>query len=286
LEVVCAMLPGRDEPSARSGPGDRPGGDRASDRPFLPIGEAADRLGLSTDAIRRRLHRGTLAGEKVAGVWHVVLPPDQAGDTATAAPGARPGDDRAGSGPDRAATGDATGATAALIDAQREEIAYLRSALDAEREARRRADTIIIELSRQVVALPSGVDAAQTQNQAPGRAESATMTGGCRGGQSVVLALAQSVVDANLMARGCSRREMDGLRAFEMRLVARSGSVKRISITTTHQEASALAQRYLAYSQAIRVEVWGWRYHRWELVGVIEPPTRPPADDGLRLDGE
>src|SRR5690349_11854061 len=140
------MLPGMDEPTARSGPGDRPGGDR----PLLPIGEAADRLGLSTDAIRRRLHRGTLAGEKIAGVWHVLLA-DEPVDAATALPDARPGGDRVESGPDRAATGDATGATAALIDAQREEIAYLRAALDAERDARRRADTIIIELSRQVV---------------------------------------------------------------------------------------------------------------------------------------
>ena len=157
-----------DEPTARSGPGDRPSGDRANDRPFVPIGEAADRLGLSTDAIRRRLHRGTLSGEKIAGVWHIALPLDRAGDDVTGPPGDRPGGDRAESGPDRTAIGDATGAIAALIDAQHEEITYLRAALDAEREARRRADTIIIELSRQVVALPAPQDAPMAVNKGSG----------------------------------------------------------------------------------------------------------------------
>jgi hypothetical protein len=79
---------------------------------------------------------------------------------------------------------------------------------------------------------------------------------------------------------------MDGLRAFELRLALPDGSTKRISITTTRMEASALARRSLDQGQAVRIEVWGWRYHRWELIDVIEPPTRPPADDGLRLDGE
>jgi hypothetical protein len=108
------------------------------------------------------------------------------------------------------------------------------------------------------------------------------------------VALAQRLVEATVMARGCSGRvfvgatgcEVDGLRAFELRLALLNGATKRVPITTTHNDATTLAERYLDQGQAVRVEVWGWRYHRWELVGVIEPLTRPPADDGLRLDGE
>lgn len=47
---------------------------------FLSVAEAAAALGVSTDAIRKRLSRGTLEGEKVDGQWHVLLP-DDAPDT-------------------------------------------------------------------------------------------------------------------------------------------------------------------------------------------------------------
>ncbi len=51
----------------------------ADERPDLvPLGEAAERLDLSTEAVRKRIQRGTLVGEKVAGAWFVradQLPP-------------------------------------------------------------------------------------------------------------------------------------------------------------------------------------------------------------------
>jgi hypothetical protein len=40
----------------------------------VSVAEAARRLGVTPDAIRSRLHRGTLEGEKVAGAWRVVMP--------------------------------------------------------------------------------------------------------------------------------------------------------------------------------------------------------------------
>ncbi len=44
----------------------------ADERPDLvPLGEAAERLDLSTEAVRKRIQRGTLVGEKVAGAWFV-----------------------------------------------------------------------------------------------------------------------------------------------------------------------------------------------------------------------
>lgn len=41
--------------------------------PELPIADAAQRLGLTTEAIRKRLARGTLHGEKRGGQWFVVV---------------------------------------------------------------------------------------------------------------------------------------------------------------------------------------------------------------------
>jgi hypothetical protein len=40
----------------------------------IPIGTAAERLGVTTDAIRKRIRRGTLAAHKRGDVWYVVLP--------------------------------------------------------------------------------------------------------------------------------------------------------------------------------------------------------------------
>lgn len=42
----------------------------------LSVAEAAAALGVSTDAVRKRLTRGTIEGEKIDGQWHVILPDD------------------------------------------------------------------------------------------------------------------------------------------------------------------------------------------------------------------
>lgn len=43
----------------------------------VSVSEAAAALGVSTDAIRKRLTRGTIAGEKVDGQWRVILPDNE-----------------------------------------------------------------------------------------------------------------------------------------------------------------------------------------------------------------
>jgi transposase len=54
---------------------DATGSDRTSDRlPTYSIAEMAAMLGVSTDAVRARVNRGTLEGEKIAGVWRVRPP--------------------------------------------------------------------------------------------------------------------------------------------------------------------------------------------------------------------
>ena len=57
----------------RTPTGTRQDTDGDTDRPALSVSEAADRLGLTPDAVRARLHRGTLDGEKHAGAWRVWL---------------------------------------------------------------------------------------------------------------------------------------------------------------------------------------------------------------------
>ena len=66
-------MPGMDDQSLRP---DATGSDRTANRlPTYTVGEMAAMLGISTDAVRARVNRGTLHGRKVAGVWQV-RPPD------------------------------------------------------------------------------------------------------------------------------------------------------------------------------------------------------------------
>src|SRR5687768_11379189 len=106
--------------SDRAATGNQPG----SDGPGITISEAARRLGLSTDAIRSRLHRGTLPGRKVDGNWQVFL------EQPSAPTVAQPGSDRAATATDRADDGPLTSLLVAakddVIRRQDMEIAYLR----------------------------------------------------------------------------------------------------------------------------------------------------------------
>jgi hypothetical protein len=54
--------------------GDRTPTDESMPQVTVDVAEAARRLGVTPDAIRARLHRGTLDGEKVDGQWRVYLP--------------------------------------------------------------------------------------------------------------------------------------------------------------------------------------------------------------------
>ena len=41
----------------------------------LPLLDAADRMGLTTEALRKRIQRGSVPGHKRDGQWYAVLPP-------------------------------------------------------------------------------------------------------------------------------------------------------------------------------------------------------------------
>ncbi len=100
------------------------------------VSEAAERLGITVEAVRGRIKRGKLDHAKESGTVYVLLDTDR---TATSQTRRQPDEDQ---------THDQT----AMLEHLETEISYLREQLDAERQARteerRRADTVIAQLSQ------------------------------------------------------------------------------------------------------------------------------------------
>lgn len=109
--------------------------DAAQDR--VTIQEAAQRLGVKEDAVRKRIQRGSMRHEK-AGDGRVYVWVDAAQDTAQ---------DTAQDEPRTSRDEYRDTAQDERVEDLREQVAYLRRQLDEEREARRRADTILAQLS-------------------------------------------------------------------------------------------------------------------------------------------
>jgi excisionase family DNA binding protein len=112
------------------GEGRKSGNDQAATDPTtgrrLTVTEAAEVLGISGDAVRSRIKRGTLSTVREGGRVFVVLGATDR-PTAQAQPTHAPGEDR-------------------LYQEMQERIRYLESQVEEEREARRRADTLLARL--------------------------------------------------------------------------------------------------------------------------------------------
>ena len=154
-----------------TGPQEDPSGHSSTRR--VSVDEAARELGLSVDAIRKRVQRGTIPYEKdAAGRVRVILDTserlqDDVQDAAEAEPD-----------------------QAQLVEVLREQVAYLREQLDQERQARteerRRQDTIIAQLTsrlpeleaapetRESPAVSSSEEGGSTIHTAPRRTEQET----------------------------------------------------------------------------------------------------------------
>jgi hypothetical protein len=89
----------------------------------------AEELGISTDAVRKRIARGSLESDRQDG--HVLVWLDDGGTEA---------------GREAQVEGGTNGG--ALVEVLTDQVEYLRSQLTEEREARRRADTIIAQLTQ------------------------------------------------------------------------------------------------------------------------------------------
>jgi len=149
---------------------DRTPNQTTPDHDRTTIAEAAKRLGVSTDAVRKRLNRGQLDGEKVGGVWVVFLP----AETSQTTHGEyfdrnRPEADR--TGPD---------ARDRLIAALEDDVQFLRRQVeDAEQrhaaEVERR-DVLLREALGRLPALPAVTSRAEPQEiplDAPGEESAA-----------------------------------------------------------------------------------------------------------------
>ena len=122
----------------------------------VPIGEAADRLGLTTAAVRKRIRRGSLKATKQDdGTWLIYLPETLGEDVS-----------RDTGGP--ASTLDGM-AYAELIEQLKRENAHLWEELRSRGEELRRKDIIIAELAQQLKALPAAIVERQAEHtkQAP-----------------------------------------------------------------------------------------------------------------------
>lgn len=121
----------------------------------LTIDQAADRLGITVDAVRGRVKRDTIAHEREGGRVYVLLDADQS------RPGRDQDDDQAQS------------ESSALTSELRDRLRYVEGQLEAERQAHAEARRIIAGLVERIPAIeapqePTG--ASETGAEEPGRA--------------------------------------------------------------------------------------------------------------------
>lgn len=123
---------------------------RRDTRRRLTIDQAADQLGITVDAVRGRVKRGTIAHEREGGRVYVFVDADQPGTS-------------------RDQPTDQYGESNALISQLRDENAYLR-------EENRRKDEIIMQQAismRQLSAPPESPEAPEPRSDSPGPQEAA-----------------------------------------------------------------------------------------------------------------
>jgi hypothetical protein len=131
----------------------------------LSIPAAAERLGLTSEAIRMRLKRGTLHGEKIDGRWVVYVPRLDSDHTATKPPadGAQDARDGATERPTERDQARINAAERELIEALRSENAFLRSELASRTEEIQRRDHIIAGFIQRLPELPASVGESGTR---------------------------------------------------------------------------------------------------------------------------
>ena len=154
---------------------DQASGQAADQDTGLPLAEAARRLGLTENALRKRAQRGSVAAAKGAdGLWYVFLDglAGRADDQAT---------EPAAGQDDGLPTGQATATPPArpdrtddLIASLRAEVAFLRGEVTARSEELRRKDHIIAGFVERLPELPAGGEGPTARPEAPQRAEPPT----------------------------------------------------------------------------------------------------------------
>jgi hypothetical protein len=131
----------------------------------LLVRDAARILGISEDAVRMRVKRGTLEAEREGGRLYVLLTADPTTDPTETKTDPTPLDITA-----------LTSAKDETISELRDRVTSLERSLEEEREARRRADTIIAQLTSRIPELPAASsqearESPETATVEPERAE-------------------------------------------------------------------------------------------------------------------
>jgi predicted ArsR family transcriptional regulator len=137
----------------------------------LTVSDAAQELGISAEAVRSRIKRGSLDSTKEGSTVYVLLP-------------GRPDSDQTSAGHDRTndqtppehdqGRGTRADAHHELVESLIEQVAYMREQLAEEREARRRADTIIAQLTQANATLARRVPELEASPEATGAPEKAS----------------------------------------------------------------------------------------------------------------
>jgi hypothetical protein len=122
----------------------------------LTVAEASEILGITVEAVRGRIKRGTLEHERDSGTVYVLLDADQPSTSH------QPDDNRMQ--PD---------APAAVTEELRDRVRYLERQVEEEREARRRADTILAQLSAANAEQARTIRALEAPQEAPGAPDTA-----------------------------------------------------------------------------------------------------------------
>ena len=140
------------------GEGDRPGGGPEATGRNLTVAEAAEVLGITAEAVRSRIKRGTLRTIREGGTVYVVLDAaDRAADRA------RPDEGRARQGDEPQ-----TDRTEALIEALAGQVEDLREQLHAERQAHGEARRLLMAALERI---PPQLEPPSETREAPETAE-------------------------------------------------------------------------------------------------------------------
>ena len=118
--------------------------------------EASEVLGVTVEAVRGRIKRGTLRHERDSGTVYVLLDVDQS---------------QTGHQPDDDQTTDQARSDDDIVGELRDRIRYLERQVEAERESRRRADTILAQLSAANAEQARTIRALEAPQEAPEEAE-------------------------------------------------------------------------------------------------------------------
>ncbi len=114
----------------------------------LTVTEAAEVLGITTEAARMRVKRGTLPITRIDGTVYVLL--ERPNGSVGGPNGSVGGPNGSVSGPNRRPHGHTDTGAGALLAAKDETISHLRRELDARNEELRRKDAILLTLAQRV----------------------------------------------------------------------------------------------------------------------------------------